>query len=52
MPKAPTPPWSLPESLLNAFVKTNERIRPFLLENLPVAGSLAGNSAQRKKDET
>jgi uncharacterized damage-inducible protein DinB len=34
MPKAPTPLWSLPESLLNAF-ETNERINQFLLENLP-----------------
>jgi uncharacterized damage-inducible protein DinB len=34
MPKAALAPWSLPESLLNAF-ETNERINQFLLENLP-----------------
>ena len=34
MPKAAVAPWSLPESLLNAF-ETNERINQFLLENLP-----------------
>jgi uncharacterized damage-inducible protein DinB len=34
MPKAIAPPWSLPESLLNAF-ETNERINQFLLDNLP-----------------
>ena len=34
MPKAPAQPWSLQDSVLNAF-ETNERINQFLLENLP-----------------